>query len=83
MDLVLYGIPAAGLIVALVEMVKRTVHLDTRWAPLLAVSFGVLLAVLAKLDNPSAGTWLQVVLLGLLAGLSASGLYSGGRALTE
>lgn len=81
--MVLYGVPAAGLIVALVELVKRSTGLETRWAPLLAVVLGVVLAVAARLDDPSRGTWLEMMLLGLLAGLGASGLYSGGKALTE
>lgn len=83
MDLILYGVPAAGLIVALVELVKRTTGMDSRYAPIVSVAIGVVLSVAAKLDNPSAGTWFQMILLGLLAGLSASGLYSGGKALAE
>jgi len=81
MDLILYGVPAAGLIVALVEVVKHTVHLDTRWAPLLALGLGVVLAVLLRLEDPTVGTWLQTVLMGLMAGLSAAGFYSGGKAV--
>jgi len=82
-SLVLYGVPAAGLIVALVEVIKRSTGLPSRWAPLLAVGLGIALGVLARLDDPTHGTWLQTILLGLLAGLGASGLYSGGKALAE
>lgn len=82
-DFILYGVPVAAVIVALVEMVKRTTGLNARYAALVAVVLGVGLAVLAKLDSPEAGTWLQTVILGLLAGLSAAGLYSGGKALAE
>lgn len=80
MDLQLYGISGAGLIVALVELLKRSIGLPSRWAGLVAVGFGLLFAALLKLDAPGAGTWLQVMLTGLMAGLSAAGVYSTGKA---
>ena len=80
MELVLYSVPIAMLIVALVELVKRTANLDARWAPLLALMLGLAFAVAGKLDSPDSATWLQAALLGLLTGLSAAGLYSGAKA---
>lgn len=80
MELVIYSVPVAALIVALVELAKRSFGLAARWAAPLAVVLGVLFAVAAKLDQPAMATWLQTVLLGLLTGLSAAGLYSGGKA---
>lgn len=80
MDLVLYGLPIAAVIVGLVELAKRQ-GLEDRWAPVLAVCLGMVFATLGRLDDPAAGTWLQVELLGLITGLSASGLYSGTRAV--
>ncbi|RLG78459.1 MAG: hypothetical protein DRO14_00550 [Thermoprotei archaeon] len=82
-SLVIYGIPAAGVIIALVEMSKRSFGLPNRWAAPLAAALGIVLATLAKLSQPDLGPWLQVELLGLLSGLSASGLYSGGRTVAR
>ena len=81
MELVLIGLPAAAVVAALVEVVKRTANLDTRWAPLVSLAFGVLLACLARLDDPTVGTWFQTAMMGIMAGLAASGLYSGTRAV--
>ncbi len=80
MDLQLYGISGAALIVALVELLKRSIGLPSRYAGLVAVAFGILLGIALKLDSPGAGSWLQMLLTGLLSGLSAAGLYSGTKA---
>ncbi len=80
MDLVIYGLPIAAVIVGLVELAKGQ-GLPSRYAPVLAVVLGLAFATLGRLDDPTAGTWLQVELLGLITGLSASGLYSGARAV--
>jgi len=72
------------IIVALVELAKRY-GMAAKWAVLLAVGLGIALAVVAHLAQvqPQVAVWAQVVLGGLLLGLSASGLYSGGRAITS
>jgi hypothetical protein len=82
MDLMLYSIPLATLIVALVELAKRQ-GLPDRYAPLLATGLGVLLMIVAKADQPVLGTWFEVTLQGLAVGLTACGLYSGVRAVAE
>lgn len=82
-ELVIYGVPAAVVILGLVEVAKTSLGLPTRWAAPLAIVLGLLLGALLKLDQPAVGSWLEVELLGLLAGLSASGLYSGGKAVAE
>ena len=79
MDLVIYGLPIAAVIVGLVELAKGQ-GLPSRYAPVLAVVLGLAFATLGRLDDPTVGTWLQVELLGLITGLSASGLYSGAKA---
>jgi hypothetical protein len=81
-DLVLYSVPVVGLIMGLVEVAKRSLHLDARWAPLLALALGVVFGVLGKLDQPDTFTWVQSVVLGVLTGLGASGAYSGARAVS-
>jgi len=83
-ELIVFGVPGAAIIVALVELAKRY-GLNTRWAVLLAVGLGIALAVVVHLAQvqPQVAVWAQVVLGGLLLGLSASGLYSGGKAMTS
>lgn len=80
LELVVYSVPVAAVIIALVEIAKRSFGLDARWAAPVAVLLGILFAVAAKLDDPGSATWMQSILLGMLTGLSAAGLYSGGKA---
>jgi hypothetical protein len=84
MDLLIAGLPASGVIVALVEGAKR-LGLPTRWAPLLAVCLGLLCGILAQLAAvaPSVHLWFEVAGRGIILGLSAGGLYSGAKALAE
>ena len=81
-NLVLYGFGAAGIILAIVQFAKGQ-GLADRWAPVLSLILGIVLATLAKLDAPTSGTWLQIELLGIMTGLSASGFYSGQKAIRE
>jgi shikimate kinase len=82
MDFAVFGVPAAVLIVVLVEFAKKY-GLDSRWAPVAALIFGQLLAVLNQLSGvvPGFEAWYKVVIAGLLAGLTACGMYSGQKAL--
>lgn len=64
------------IVVGLVELAKR-LGLPTRYAPVLAVLLGLLFGtVYLSPEDLRAG-----VLMGLALGLSASGLYSGSRAI--
>jgi hypothetical protein len=71
-----WGVLLTPLIVGLVEVAKRA-GLPSRFAPLLALALGmgVIGAVAVR---PEAS---RVLLWGIALGLSACGLYSGGRAL--
>ncbi|MGI8857127.1 MAG: hypothetical protein ACR2JW_15385 [Thermomicrobiales bacterium] len=84
MDLLIAGLPASGVIVALVEGAKR-VGLPVRWAPLLAVCLGLLCGVLAQLAAvaPHVHIWYEAAGGGIVLGLSAGGLYSGAKTLAE
>jgi len=67
-----YGVALVGLIVGLVEVLKRT-GFPKRFLPLSSLIFGVAAGVFYV--HP---TDLKVgVIVGLMMGLSASGLYSG------
>lgn len=83
-DLVVFGIPGAAIIVALIELAKRY-GMDTKWAPLLAVVLGVALAVIVQLSalNPQVAIWAQLILGGILTGLASVGVYSGVKNTVE
>lgn len=69
-----YGLAGIPLVTALVELCKRTDgELEPEVLPLLAVVFGVAvnLAVGASLGT----SWVDAVLVGVVTGLAASGLY--------
>lgn len=70
------------IIVALVELFKAH-GLPSHWAPLASVASGIVLAIVALLAQryPSVGDWGGAILLGIILGLAASGLYSGQKAI--
>lgn len=71
------GLAGVPVIVGLVEVAKLWVK-DSRWYPLLALGFGIGLNVGVALSLGRPGP--EGVLMGIVAGLAASGLYSGVRA---
>lgn len=78
MDYVTKSIIIVPVIVAIVQAVKMS-KLPENYAPIVAVITGVLIAFLTD----SGITWGQNVLAGLIYGLSASGLYSGTKAISQ
>ncbi len=86
------GLAGAPLVAALTELVKRSwPELEARWWPLVAVLWGLALNIgwaavelYARMTEQSPVVVYAVALiLGLMAGLSASGLYSGNKTLRE
>jgi len=76
----LAGIAGAGVVVALVELVKRLAPgLEDRWYPLVALAAGI--AVNLAVRPWSGVTIWAAVVTGIVVGLAASGLYSGGKAV--
>lgn len=76
----LLGLGGAAVVVALVEAAKLAwPGLAPRWYPLLALACGVLwnVALAALLGTELS----RAAALGVVVGLAASGLYSGGKAL--
>jgi hypothetical protein len=73
-----WGVLLTPLIVGLVEVAKRA-GLPPRFAPLLALALGMGV-VGAVAVRPEAS---RVLVWGIALGLSACGLYSGGRALVR
>ncbi|MHB8645878.1 MAG: hypothetical protein ACYDAR_08850 [Thermomicrobiales bacterium] len=82
MDLLIAGLPASGIIVALVEGAKRA-GLPTRWAPMLAVLLGLACGLLAHAAAvaPRVHLWYEAAGAGIALGLSAAGLYSGTKTI--
>jgi Na+/H+ antiporter NhaC len=69
------AVAVVPIIIALVQVIKMTMpKLDNRFAPILSIAMGVLVAFLLKHDTANLT---NVILEGVLYGLSASGLYSG------
>ena len=75
MDDTFYQVVAIPVINGLIEVAKMA-GLAKRYCPLLAVGLGILLS--AGIKGPQE-TWVQAVIDGVIIGLSAVGLYSGGR----
>lgn len=69
----LVGVVIVPAIIGLVQVFKQA-GLPTRFAPVLAVAFGIL----AGLAQSAAGRlpWIGAVVIGIALGLSAVGLYS-------
>ena len=61
------------IIVGLVQVVKG-VGIPSKYAPLVSIAFGIGLVALTGV------VWQAFVVQGIIAGLAASGLYSGGKA---
>jgi hypothetical protein len=82
MELLIAGLPASGVIVALVEGAKRA-GLPVRWAPVLAVTLGLACGLMAQLAAvaPRVHIWYEAAGAGIALGLSAAGLYSGTKAI--
>lgn len=68
---------AVPVIVALVQGAK-SIGLSGRFAPILSVALGIGAAFLV-----ASASWQADIVQGLLAGLMASGLYSGGKAIGQ
>jgi hypothetical protein len=69
------AVAVVPIIIALVQVIKMSFpKLDNRYAPILSIAIGIVVAFLLKHDTANLT---NVILEGVLYGLSASGLYSG------
>jgi len=82
MSLAVFEVLAAGVIVGLVQVAKES-GMTGRYASLLSVVLGIVAAIGFKAGDVLTDAWPLVVLAGIIAGLSAAGLYSGQKALRE
>jgi len=67
-----------GLVTGLVEVVKRTGYVDKKFSALLALFIGIAIANLF-----GEGDATERLFEGVVVGLMASGLYSGGKSLLK
>lgn len=70
---VLVAVILAPLTTGIIEVVKQTLNIDTRYLPILSLLVGILVAVAIALGTGQ--DVVQFVLVGTVGGLSASGLY--------
>jgi hypothetical protein len=81
-ELIIAGVPASIVIVSLVQIAKGC-GMPRRYAPLLAIVLGiaVTVAIQVAVALPWLRVWWEALGAGLMLGLSACGLYSGGKSM--
>lgn len=79
MELALYGIPVVLLIIGLLQFAKSQ-GLPTERAPVVALLLGVTFTLVGMLTGALDIEPFQAVVLGLVAGLSAAGMYDNAKA---
>lgn len=77
----------AGVVIILVGAVKAALPFDSaRWGALLAITLGVALSVanvmLGGVVDDSTGSPIATILIGIMGGAAASGIYDAGKGLT-
>ena len=77
MNIEIYDVALIPATMGLVEVCKSA-GLPSKYAPIVSLAIGTGLGVATSLDNVGKG-----VIVGIAIGLSASGLYSGTKALTS
>lgn len=91
MDFTIYGVSALAVIPVLMEFIKRYLwplifsgqELQDRMAVVVTVGLGLVLALIAWWAGAFAGTFGQVVFVGIFTGLGATGVFSGLKKRTE
>lgn len=80
-ELTLNGIVLAPIIVALVEVLKRYLYLDSRYAPVATAILSILayVAIQFATTDPQFADGFGYILNALIIALSSSGLYSVGK----
>lgn len=70
---VLVAVILAPLTTGIIEAVKQTLNIDARYLPILSLLVGIFVALLIALGTGQ--DLVQYTLVGIVGGLSASGLY--------
>jgi hypothetical protein len=81
-DVLIAGIPASLVIVSLVQAAK-TLGMQRKFSPLLSIALGIALMMSVQVVQvlPWLRAWWEAMGAGVMLGLSACGLYSGGKAM--
>ncbi len=83
------GVAGAGVVLAIVALLRQTFPVPDRFTGSLAVLVGIGLNVALRLSTNAGdvvegvgeGPWTATILTGVLAGLSATGLWEAGKAV--
>ena len=70
---VLVAVILAPITTGIIEVIKQTLNINNRYLPILSLLVGILVAVAIALGTGQ--DLVQYVLVGIVGGLSASGLY--------
>lgn len=83
MEIIVAGVPAGLVVVAVVEAIKRVAKIEGDGAIIVVVIVGVLVALAAQAATvwPGFGVWWQTAVAGILLGLAACGLFDAGQAV--
>ena len=73
---------ALPLTVGLVQILKQAM-LPARWAGVASVAVGMLCGLVIRASGIGDGTYALATLTGLIAGLSAAGVWSGAKAVVS
>ena len=77
MNPVMYDVALIPATMGLVDVAKRA-GLPSKYAPIVSIAVGISLGIATNIGNIQKG-----IFTGIAIGLSASGLYSGTKALTK
>lgn len=83
MDILIVGIPAGIVVVAITEAIKRLAKIDGDQAIVVAMVVGMVLSLGSKVAAtwPEFSTWWEAIVAGVLLGLAACGLFDAGKAV--
>ena len=74
---VLVAVILAPITTGIIEVVKQTLNINNRYLPILSLLVGIFVAVAIALGTGQ--DVVQFILVGIVGGLSASGLYDQGK----
>ena len=74
---VMVAVILAPITTGIIEVVKQTLNIDARYLPILSLLVGIFVAVAIALGTGQ--DVVQFVLVGIVGGLSSSGLYDQGK----
>lgn len=79
----MYDITTIATVPAVIALatVAKNMGFPPRWVPVLSIVFGVALQTLQAITLGGVDNWYEVLSMGLVLGLSASGVYDGAKAV--